>query len=114
MTRGLKIKAAVAAGVAVAAFVIAWAVWPSPAPPRARQYLDVSACLLTGSGGITPGTTGAQAWHTMESASLSSHVMVSYLPATGPADVPPRSFGLGVPASVDTPSVPPVPTYSAV
>jgi hypothetical protein len=84
----LKVKAAVAAGVAVAAFVIAWALWPSPAPPRARQYLDVSACLLTGASGITPGSTGAQAWHAMESASLTSHVMVSYLPATGPADVP--------------------------
>jgi hypothetical protein len=88
MTRGSKVKAAVAAGVAVAAFVIAWALWPSPAPPRARQYLDVSACLLTGASGITPGSTGAQAWHAMESASLTSHVMVSYLPATGPADVP--------------------------
>jgi len=88
MTRGLKVKAAVTAGVAVAAFVIAWALWPSPAPPRARPYLDVSACLLTGASGITPGSTGAQAWHAMESASLTSHVMVSYLPATGPADVP--------------------------
>jgi hypothetical protein len=88
MTRGLKVKAAVAAGVAVAAFIIAWALWPSPAPPQARQYLDVSACLLTGASGITPGTTGAQAWHAMESASLTSHVMVSYLPARGPADVP--------------------------
>jgi hypothetical protein len=88
MTRGFVVKVAVAAGAAVAAFVIAWALWPSPAAPRPRQYLDVSACLLTGSSGIAPGTPGAQAWHALQSASLTSHVMVSYLPATGAADVP--------------------------
>ena len=85
------IKAAVAATAAVSAFIIAWMLWPRPAtaaPPRARQYLDASACLLTGSSGVTPGTPGAQAWHAMQSASLASHVMVSYLPSTGPADVP--------------------------
>jgi hypothetical protein len=89
MNRGLVFKVAIAAGAAVGAFSIAWALWPSPAvAPRARRYLDVSACLLTGPSGIAPGTPGAQAWHAMQSASLASHVMVSYLPDTGPADVP--------------------------
>lgn len=59
MTRGFVVKAAVAAGVAVAAFVIAWALWPSPAAtPRARQYLDVSACLFTGPSGIAGWVAG--------------------------------------------------------
>jgi hypothetical protein len=90
MNRRLVFKAIIAAVAALGAFVAAWAVWPSPAvvAPGARHYLDVSACLLTGSSGVAPGTPGARAWHAMQSASLASHVMVSYLPGTGPADVP--------------------------
>lgn len=89
MRHGL-VKATIVAVAAVAAFVTAWVLWPKPADvvPRARQYLDVSACLLTGASGVAPGTPGAQAWRAMQSASLASHVMVSYLPSTGPADVP--------------------------
>lgn len=87
VNKGLALKAAVATAIVAVALVIAWALWPSPAVgPRARQYLDASACLLTGSSGIAPGTTGAQAWRAMESASLASHVMVSYLPESGPVD----------------------------
>jgi hypothetical protein len=85
------VKAAIAAVAAVAVLITVWVLWPRPVPvavPRARQYLDVSACLLTGSSGVTPGTVGGQAWHALESASLASHVMVSYLPGTGPAGVP--------------------------
>jgi hypothetical protein len=91
MNRGLVFKAAIAAMAAVAVFITAWVLWLRPgtaATPRARQYLDVSACLLTGSSGVAPGTPGAQAWHAMQSASLASHVMVSYLPDAGPANVP--------------------------
>jgi hypothetical protein len=76
---------------AAALFVTAWMLWLRPATvsaPRARQYLDASACLLTGANGVTPGTPGAQAWKAMQSASLASHVMVSYLPAAGPANAP--------------------------
>jgi hypothetical protein len=91
MNRGLAARAAIAAGAVAGACVAAWAGWPSSAvvTPQARQYLDVSACLLTGPSGIAPGTPGAQVWHAMESASLASHVMVSYLPADGPAGVLP-------------------------
>lgn len=81
-----------AAGAMVAvviAGIVAWAVWPQPAPPHARQYLSVSACLLTDQAGIVAGSPAAPVWQAMESASLSTHVMVSYLPATGPADVSP-------------------------
>jgi len=80
-----------AAGViAIAAAAAAWAIWPrSAAAPQARQYLDVSACLLTGPAGIAPGTPAAPVWAAMESASFATHVMVTYLPDTGPADVGP-------------------------
>jgi hypothetical protein len=95
MRQGL-VTAAIVAATAVAAgavFITAWVLWPRAAPasvdvPRARQYLNVSACLLTGSGGVAPGTPGGRAWHAMQSASVATHVMVSYLPGTGPADVP--------------------------
>jgi basic membrane lipoprotein Med (substrate-binding protein (PBP1-ABC) superfamily) len=86
-------KAAVAAGAGVAvtaAVIAAWALWPATpaAAPAARQYLNASACLLTGAGGVSPGTAGAQAWSAMESASAASRVMVSHLPSAKPADVP--------------------------
>jgi hypothetical protein len=79
-----------AAAVVIAAAVAAWGVWPSPAPaPQARRYLDTSACLLTGPDGIASGTPEAPVWAAMQSASLATHVMVSYLSDTGPADVGP-------------------------
>lgn len=81
--------AAVAVVVAAAAGFTAWALRPPPAAPHARQYLNVSACLLTDPNGISPGTPAAPVWAAMQSASLATHVMVSYLPDTGPADVGP-------------------------
>ena len=81
-----------AAGAAVllaAAGVTAWALWPRPAAPQARQYLNVSACLLTDPKGVGPGTPAAPVWAAMQSASLATHVMITYLPATRPADVKP-------------------------
>jgi len=81
---------AAVAAVVVAVGVAAWALWPRPvAVAQARQYLNVSACLLTGPAGITAGTPAAPLWAAMQSASLASHVMVTYLADTGPADVRP-------------------------
>jgi hypothetical protein len=74
----------------VAAVVSAWLLWPSPgSAPQARQYLNVSACLLTSPSGIAAGTPGAPVWDAMESASLATHVMVSYLPEAGQDDATP-------------------------
>jgi hypothetical protein len=81
----------IAFGIAIvlAAGFAAWALRPRPAAaPQARQYLNATACLLTGKAGIAPGTPAATEWASMESASLATHVMVSYLPDAGPADVP--------------------------
>jgi hypothetical protein len=75
--------------VAAAGGFAAWALRPQPAAPHARQYLNVSACLLTDPSGIAPGTPAAPVWAAMQSASLATHVMVSYLPDTGPADAGP-------------------------
>ena len=90
MTGGLRVWLA-AGAVVIAAAVVAWGVWPSsPAPaPQARRYLDTSACLLTGPGGIASGSPAAPVWAAMQSASLATHVMVTYLSDTGPADVGP-------------------------
>jgi hypothetical protein len=90
MGQGL-VRAAIVTAAAAVLFVTAWMLWPRPgtvAAPPARQYLDASACLLTGADGVTAGTPGARAWQAMESASAASHVMVSYLPGTGPVAVP--------------------------
>jgi hypothetical protein len=91
LTRTGRVRIQLAAGViAIAVAAGAWALWPAPAQvPQARHYLDVSACLLTGPGGIAPGTSAAPVWTAMESASLATHVMVTYLSDTGPADVGP-------------------------
>jgi hypothetical protein len=72
----------------IAATAIAtWALWPRPAAsPHARTYLDVTACLLTAPSGIAPGAPAATVWAAMQTASLATHVMVSYLPETAPAD----------------------------
>ena len=90
MWQGL-VRAAVVAVAAAGLLVAAWVLWLRPATvaaPQTPQYLNTSACLLTGADGVTPGTPGARAWRAIESASLASHVMVSYLPAAGPADAP--------------------------
>ena len=83
------LAAAAAALLAIAGFT-AWILWPRPvAAPHALQYLNVSACLLTDPQGVAPGTPAAPVWAAMQSASLATHVMVSYLPAAAPADVKP-------------------------
>jgi hypothetical protein len=83
----LAVGAAVVVTVAGSA---AWALWPrSVGVAHARQYLNVSACLLTDPAGIAPGTPAAPVWAAMQSTSLATHVMVTYLADTGPADVRP-------------------------
>ena len=80
------------AAAVLVAVIATWALWPRPAASpqgSASRYLNASACLLTGPGGITPGTAGAPVWAAMRTASQATHVMVSYLPDSGPADVTP-------------------------
>lgn len=78
----------VLAGVVVVGTVIGLLLAGSPggrAQPqvRARTYLNVDACLLTGLGGVS-GKSVAPVWDGMRDASLSTHVRVSYLQVSGP------------------------------
>jgi basic membrane lipoprotein Med (substrate-binding protein (PBP1-ABC) superfamily) len=77
---------AIAGGAVLVALVI-WAVLPSsppaPAAPRARQYVDFDACLLTDSGGIGS-PAAASAWAGLQDVSAATSVRVSFLPVVGP------------------------------
>jgi hypothetical protein len=75
---------AIAVGIAVPLLTV-----QRTTQPQARQYLNVSACLLTDPSGVVPGTPAAPVWTAMQSASIATRVMVSYLPDTGPSDVSP-------------------------
>ncbi|MEO3928589.1 hypothetical protein ABGB07_32725 [Micromonosporaceae bacterium B7E4] len=67
--------------VAVIAGLTTWALWPDP--PRQREYLDATACLLTDESGVTA-EPAATVWTTMQEASAASLVRVQYLPVNGP------------------------------
>lgn len=65
---------------------LVWALWPAPQPPeppRARQYLAYTACLLTDDHG-TQGPAAAPVWAGMQDASLATRAKVQFLVVTGP------------------------------
>jgi basic membrane lipoprotein Med (substrate-binding protein (PBP1-ABC) superfamily) len=75
--------------LAVAGIVTA-ALWPSSSsvydpPARARQYLEFSACLLTGPSGLADSSAQA-VWSGMENASDATRAKVTYLAAVGGAE----------------------------
>jgi hypothetical protein len=73
------------AAAVVVAIGVTWWLWPAE-KPRARQYRDATACLLTGTNGVN----GAQAkpvWAAMRRASDTSLVKVQYLEVDGPQTV---------------------------
>ena len=79
--------AALGAVAAVAAVV--WLAWPSPGLPAdpaaaTRQYLNLTACLLTGARGVAANPAAA-AWSGLRDSSLATRARVSYLPVFGPA-----------------------------
>jgi basic membrane lipoprotein Med (substrate-binding protein (PBP1-ABC) superfamily) len=74
------------AGLAVV--IVAAVVWVLLAarveePPRARQYLEFTACLLTDDHGIA-GTVAAPVWAGMQDASLATRAKVQYVAVAGP------------------------------
>jgi hypothetical protein len=76
-----------AAAVAVLGVLVAWLVWPTaPAPPRARPYLEFTACLLTDGQGVA-GSVAGPVWAGMQDASLATHAKVQYLAVSGEATV---------------------------
>lgn len=79
--------AACALGAVAGLASLTWLAWPSQPPDAAaptRQYLNASACLLTGAQGLA-GNPQAAAWQGMENTSLATHVRVEYLAVRGPA-----------------------------
>ncbi|GAT85212.1 hypothetical protein STXM2123_5913 [Streptomyces sp. F-3] len=58
-----------------------------PPDPRARQYKEFDACLLTDEKGIAQGTLAASVWQGMQKASLETRARVSYVPVMGPQSV---------------------------
>ncbi|MEW2634829.1 BMP family ABC transporter substrate-binding protein [Streptomyces sp. NPDC048389] len=56
---------------------------PTPPDPRARQYKNFNACLLTDDKGVMAGTTAATVWQGMQEASGDTRVRVNYVPVTG-------------------------------
>jgi basic membrane lipoprotein Med (substrate-binding protein (PBP1-ABC) superfamily) len=76
---------AVGVGAVAAVALLTWVLWPSapkPEQPRARQYLEFTACLLTDDQGIA-GPTGKPVWTAMQDASLATLAKVQYLAVAG-------------------------------
>jgi hypothetical protein len=76
-------------GVGAVVLAVLGAVWLSagdgesaPPSPRARQYEDFDACLLTGQDGIA-GPDAVPVWAGMRNASAETHARVNYVPVVG-------------------------------
>jgi hypothetical protein len=76
------------AGGILVVVALVWLLWPAtqPPPPRARQYLSYTACLLTGERGTTD-ASAAPVWAGMQDASLTTHIKIQYLAISGPQTV---------------------------
>lgn len=75
------------AAVLVLALAGAWVFVGSgqdgPPDPRARQYKEFDACLLTDEKGIVTGAPAAPVWEGMQAASLETRARVTYVPVVG-------------------------------
>lgn len=54
-----------------------------PPDPRARQYKEFDACLLTDEKGIVTGAPAAPVWEGMQAASRETRARVTYVPVVG-------------------------------
>ncbi|WP_433609897.1 hypothetical protein ACQP2P_39645 [Dactylosporangium sp. CA-139114] len=72
------------AAALVVAIVLAIALWPDPAPdpPREREYLEFTACLLTPQDGVRDAAAGP-VWAAMQDASRQTKAKVQYLEVSG-------------------------------
>lgn len=66
--------------------IVAVVLWPSKSQPRAREYRDFAACLLTDGQGLAGEHAGA-VWAGMQDASASTRVRVQYVQVIGEATV---------------------------
>ncbi|WP_309226327.1 BMP family ABC transporter substrate-binding protein [Streptomyces lunaelactis] len=86
----LRGRAGWAAGSAAVLVLGLVAVWlflggekSGPPDPRARQYKEFDACLLTDDKGILAGTPAAPVWEGMQQASQDTRARVNYVPVMG-------------------------------
>lgn len=75
--------AAVLALALVGVWVFAGGGQDGPPDPRARQYKEFDACLLTDEKGIVTGAPAAPVWEGMQAASLETRARVTYVPVVG-------------------------------
>lgn len=79
-SRRSRVTGCVVGSLVVAA--LSFALWPEPESepdPRAREYLEFTACALTDARGLG-GPEAAAVWSGMQDASLVTHAKVQYLP----------------------------------
>ncbi len=70
-------------GAAVVIVALAtWLLWPSPPEPRAREYSEYTACLVTDEHGIA-GPEAAAIWSGIEKAALRARVQAEYVAVSG-------------------------------
>ncbi|GID94377.1 hypothetical protein Adi01nite_37890 [Amorphoplanes digitatis] len=69
------------AAAAIVAGVTTWALWPDP--PRQREYLDTTACLLTDDKGVA-GNEAKSIWSAMQDSSGANLVRVQNVRVNGP------------------------------
>jgi hypothetical protein len=73
----------------VLAALLTWVFWPdksAPESPRARPYLEYTACLLTGEQGITD-PEAAPVWAGLQDASTATQAKIQYLAVVGPQTI---------------------------
>src|SRR5215218_1250100 len=72
----------VAVGFALLAGLVTWLVWPKSPQPRARQFLELTACLVTGEHGVAGGDA-AQVWAGLDDASKATRVQTEFMEVEG-------------------------------
>lgn len=90
VARALRGRAGWAAGASAVLVLGLVGVWlfvgsgqDGPPDPRARQYKEFDACLLTDEKGIVAGAAAAPVWEGMQKASLETRARVTYVPVIG-------------------------------
>jgi hypothetical protein len=81
----IRLRWLLVAGTALVVVIagVVWLAWPSEPEPRARQYLDYTACLLTDDHGVT-GPAAAPVWAGMQKASSETRAKVQFAAVAGP------------------------------
>jgi basic membrane lipoprotein Med (substrate-binding protein (PBP1-ABC) superfamily) len=66
----------------VLAGAVVWMLWPSEPEPRARQFLELTACVVTDERGVS-GPEAAEVWAGLGEASKATRVQTEYMAVQG-------------------------------